>query len=95
MDREKRRKGGNVRAITVAARKRLIKWHLAQRASAPCSWWRRERMGFDSREKRWEGGSESCRGEVAQMQKENQLAGIRNMGNGLVVRAGKRGRCLL
>lgn len=52
-------------------------------------------MGFDSREKRWEGGSESCRGEVVRMQKENQLGGIRNTGAGLVDRAGKRGRCLL
>lgn len=65
-----RRKRGNVRTITVAARKRLIKWHLAQRASAPRSWWRRERMGFDSGEKRWEGGSEGCSGEVAGMQRE-------------------------
>lgn len=44
-------KRGHVRTITVAARKRLIKWHLAQWASAPHSWWRRERMSFDSREK--------------------------------------------
>lgn len=56
-------KSGNVRTITVAARKRLIKWHLAQRASAPCSWWRREKMGFDSGErerKRESGGSWGC-----------------------------------
>lgn len=75
MDREKRRKRGNVRTITVAARKRLIKWHLAQRASAPRSWWRRERMGFDSRERRWEGGSGSCRGEGAGMQRGEACRG--------------------
>lgn len=46
-----RRKRGNVRTITAAARERLIKWHLAQWASAQRSWWRRERMGFDSRER--------------------------------------------
>ena len=32
-------------------------------------------MGFDSGEKRWEGGSEGCRGEVAQC-KGNQLVEI-------------------
>lgn len=46
-----RRKRGNVRTITAAARERLIKWHLAQWASAQRSWWRRERMGIDSRER--------------------------------------------
>lgn len=46
-----RRKRENVRTITAAARERLIKWHLAQWASAQHSWWRRERMGFDSRER--------------------------------------------
>lgn len=74
------RKRGNVRTITVAARKRLIKWHLAQWASAPRSWWGRERMGFDSREK---DGREDVRTALERLQgcKGNQLGGIRNTGH--------------
>lgn len=53
------RERGNVRTITAAARERLIKWQLAQWASAQRSWWRRERMGFDSRER---DGREDVRG---------------------------------
>lgn len=56
-----RRKRGNVHAITAAARKRLIEWHLAQQASVPRSWWKKERMGSDRGEKRWNRGSEGFR----------------------------------
>lgn len=46
-DMRGRTKRGNVHAITAAARKGLIEWHLAQQASVPRSWWKRERMGSD------------------------------------------------
>lgn len=59
-----RRKRENVRTITAAARERLIKWHLAQWASARRSWWRRERMGFDSRERN---GRRDVRAALAEM----------------------------
>lgn len=83
------RKRGHVRTITVAARKRLIKWYLAQWASAPHSWWRRERMSFDSREKDG-GGFKGCVRKVVGMQRnqagrEVETHGILCIGQGNVV----------
>jgi len=54
-----RQKRQNVHAITVATRNTLMDWHLLKQCYAAHSWWRRERMGFDSKEKRRDGGSES------------------------------------
>lgn len=83
-------KRGNVRTITVAARKRLIKWHLAQRASAPRSWWRRERMGFDSGGRKDGREEASAAEERLQGCKGNRLGGTHNTGN-VVYRAREEG----
>ena len=59
MDGGRKKARGCVCRITIAARESLIKWRLAQCAWAPCSWWRRERMSSDNRER---DGREDMRG---------------------------------